>query len=264
MTGSGGTGLYVGKVTHRRLLPMSHKLRYRTYSLLLDIDELEEVAAQLPILSHNRWNLFSINDRDFGPRDGTPLRGWIDAQLDAAGIDLDGGKVMLLAFPRILGYTFNPLSIWFCHARSGELRAVMYEIHNTFGHSLSHLIPIDEPTNGPHRHSFSKELHVSPFFDQDGRYDFTLRPPTDRFSVSIDYNVAGAKALTATMSTRRHDLSSRNLLKVFASHPLLTLKVTLGIHWHALRLLLKGAKYRSVPAPPTQSVRFEGTFGRVS
>lgn len=264
MTGAGGSGLYVGKVTHRRLEPMGHRLRYRTYSLLVDIDELDELAAQIPLLSHNRWNLFSIHDRDFGSRNGTPLRAWIDRQLGAAGIDSKGGKVMLLAFPRILGYTFNPLSIWFCYNPSGRLRAVLYEIHNTFGHSLSHLIPIDGPMNGPHRHSFSKELHVSPFFDQEGQYVFTLRPPVDRFSVSIDYNVADSKMLTATMSTRRQDLSSRNLLKAFFSHPLLTLKVTFGIHWHALRLLLKGARYRGVPPPPEQSVKFEGTLGGVS
>ena len=264
MTGAGGNGLYVGKVTHRRLQPMGHQLRYRTYSLLVDIDDLDGLAARVPILSHNRWNLFSIYDRDFGSRDGTPLRAWIDQQLRTAGIDLGGGKVMLLAFPRILGYTFNPLSIWFCHDRSGELRAVVYEIHNTFGHSLSHLIPIDESSNRPYRHSFSKVLHVSPFFDQDGRYLFTLRPPTDRFSVSIDYEVSGAKMLTATMSTTRRDLSSRNLLKAFWSHPLLTLKVTVGIHWHALRLLLKGARYRSVPTPPAVSVKFERTLDGVS
>ncbi len=264
MSDAAAASLYVGTVTHRRLQPMGHKLRYRTYSLLLDIDELDSVAEQTSLLSHNRWNLFSIHDRDFGPRDGTPLRAWIDRQLGAAGIELEGGKVKLLAFPRILGYTFNPLSIWFCHARSGELRAVLYEIHNTFGHSLSHLIPIDGDTNAPHRHSFSKELHVSPFFDQDGQYAFTLRPPGERFSVSIDYNVADSKMLTATMSTSRRGLSSRNLLKVFASHPLLTLKVTFGIHWNALRLLLKGARYRSVPTPPAQSVRFEGKLGRVT
>ena len=264
MSNSGGSGLYVGKVTHRRLQPMGHQLRYRTYSLLVDIDELDRLAEQIPLLSHNRWNLFSIHDRDFGPRDGTPLRAWIDRQLGEAGIGLEGGKVTLLAFPRILGYTFNPLSIWFCHAGSGELRAVLYEIHNTFGHSLSHLIPLDGHTDAPHRHSFSKELHVSPFFDQDGEYAFTLRPPAERFSVSIDYYVADSKMLTATMSTSRRELSSRNLLEVFLSHPLLTLKVTFGIHWHALRLLLKGARYRSVPTPPGQSVRFERKLDAVS
>ncbi len=264
MTGVDGNGLYVGSVTHRRLQPMGHRLRYRTYSLLLDIDQLDELGAHIPLLSHNRWNLFSIYDRDFGARDGTPLRAWIDRQLSDACIDLAGGKVTLLAFPRILGYTFNPLSIWFCHDRSGELRAVLYEIHNTFGHSLSHLVPIDGHSDRPHRHSFSKELHVSPFFDQDGRYAFTLRPPQDRFSVSIDYNVAGSKMLTATMSSKRRDLSSRNLLKAFSSHPLLTFKVILGIHWHALRLTIKGARYRSVPAPPEQSVKFERALSGVS
>jgi hypothetical protein len=242
---------------------MGHQLRYRTYSLLLDIDRLDEHATVTRYLSHNRWNLFSIHDRDFGPRDGTPLRAWINRQLITAGIDPEGGKVMLLAFPRVLGYTFNPLSMWFCYDNTGKLQAVLYEIHNTFGHSLSHLVPIAGTGGGPCRHTFSKELHVSPFFDQAGSYNFTLRPPADRFSVSIDYHVADSKMLTATMSTKRHNLTSRNLIKVFLSHPMLTLKVTVGIHWHALRLLLKGARYRSVPTPPLRSVRFEGTLDSV-
>lgn len=256
--------LYVGTVTHRRLQPMGHKLRYRTYSLLFDVDKLDEVASRTRFLSHNRWNLFSIHDRDFGPRDGTPLRQWVDEQLAVAGIDLGAGKVELLAFPRILGYTFNPLSMWFCYDEAGGLRAVLYEIHNTFGHSLSHLVPIEGDSAKPYRHSFVKELHVSPFFDQAGNYSFTLRPPGERMSVSIDYEVEGSKMLTATMSARRRSLSGRSLLSVFVTHPLLTMKVTLGIHWHALRLLLKGARYRSVPAPPAHSVKLEGTLEAVS
>jgi DUF1365 family protein len=256
--------LYVGAVTHRRLQPMGHRLRYRTYSLLFDVEELDQITSHTRFISHNRWNLFSIHDRDFGARDGTPLRAWIDTQLDAAGIDLGTGKVQLLAFPRILGYTFNPLSMWFCYDEAGELRAVLYEIHNTFGHSLSHLVPVAGTSGKPHRHSFAKELHVSPFFDQDGAYSFTLRPPGERMSVSIDYEVAGSKMLTATMSTKRRSLSGRSLLRVFVTHPLLTMKVTLGIHWHALRLLFKGARYRSVPAPPAHSVKFEGTLEAVS
>ena len=264
MTATAPSSLYVGKVTHRRLQPMGHKLRYRTYSLLLDIDHLEEIASQTRLLGYNRWNLFSIYERDFGPRDGTPLRAWINHQLETAGIDLDGGKVMLLAFPRVLGYTFNPLTMWFCYNDTGKLQAVLYEIHNTFGHSLSHLVTVAESSDGPHRHSFSKELHVSPFFDQAGSYGFTLRPPADRFSVSIDYHVAGSKLLTATMTSKRQELSGRNLLRVFLSHPMLTMKVTFGIHWHALRLWLKGARYRSVPKPPAHSVRFEGTLDGVS
>ena len=260
MKGATPGAIYSGIVTHRRLQPMGHRFRYRSYSLLVDIDQIDALATQTSVLSHNRWNLFSLHDRDYGPRDGSPLRPWIDAQLDSAAIELDGGSVYLLAFPRILGYTFNPLTMWFCYDAHGSLRAVLHEIHNTFGHNHSHLIPVDPAVRLPLRHSFAKELHVSPFFDRDGSYTFTVRPPGERFSVSIDYRVGMDRMLKATMALRRRPLDTRNLVTVFLTHPLLTLKVTAGIHWNALKLWLKGAKYHPVPEPPAQAVRIEGTL----
>jgi len=250
------SALYVGHVSHRRKSPMQHRFRYRTYSMLIDLSEIDQLDGNHRFLSHNRWNLFAIHDRDHGPRDGTPLRPWLDSELHKAGIDLEGGSVQVLLYPRVLGYTFNPLTTWFCHHADGSLRAVLYEIHNTFGHSHSHLVPISG--EAPHRHSFDKTLHVSPFFDQEGSYSFTLRPPSDRFSVSIDYATATSGLLTATMVGKREPLSDRSMLKAFVTHPLLTMKITLGIHWNALRLLLKGAKYRSVPEEPRPAVSREG------
>ncbi len=255
---SRNSSIFVGRVSHRRKAPFQHKLRYRTYSLLMDLDELDDVIASNRLLSHNRWNLFSINDRDHGPRDGTGMRDWFDAQLSAAGIDPSGGRVEVLLFPRLLGYAFNPLTTWFSYSADGSLQAVLYEIHNTFGHSHSHLVPVTG--SAPYRHAFAKQLHVSPFFDQDGLYSFTLRPPTDRFSVSIHYRTADTDLLTATMVGTKRPLTAGQLLRVFATHPLLTFKVTLGIHWNALRILLKGGRYRSIPEPPTAAVTAESTF----
>lgn len=252
------SGLYVGKVSHRRKGPIQHRLKYRTYSMLVDLDEIETVAESNALLSHNRWNLFSIHDRDHGPRTGSPLRPWIDEELSKADIDLEGGSIRVLLYPRVLGYTFNPLTMWFCHHIDGSLRAVLYEIRNTFGHSHSHLVPVSG--SAPYRHSFGKELHVSPFFDRDGSYAFTLRPPAQRFSVSIDYATETAELLTATMVGERIPLSDRTMLRVFLSHPLLTLKITVGIHWNAARLLLKGAKYRPVPKEPSESVTVSDSF----
>jgi DUF1365 family protein len=243
---------------------MGHRFQYRTYSLLIDIDAIESVAASSSLLSHNRWNLYSIHDKDYGPRDGSPLRPWIEGHLAAAGIDLEGGAIRLLSFPRILGYTFNPLTMWFCHHADGTLRAVLHEIHNTFGQSHSHLVPVSETASEPHRHTFIKELHVSPFFDQAGDYSFTLRPPGERFSVSIDYSVEGQRQLTATMAGSRRPLATRTLLWAFMTHPLLTAKVMVGIHWQALRLFRKGAKYRPVPDAPHHPVSFIGSFEKTT
>ncbi len=252
------SALYVGRVAHRRKVPFQHKLRYRTYSLLVDLDELDTITGRTRLLSRNRWNLFSIHDRDHGARDGTPMRSWIEGQLATAGIDIGGGRVEVLLFPRILGYTFNPLTIWFCYDAADSLRAVLYEIHNTFGQSHSHLVPIDGAA--PHRHDFAKNLHVSPFFDQEGRYSFTLRPPGDRFSVSIDYATSDEDLLTATMVGGRRALGDGSLARAFFTHPLLTMKVIGGIHWQALRLLVKGARYRPVPDEPEQQVTVESTL----
>ncbi len=252
------SALYVGRVSHRRKAPFEHRLRYRTYSLLVDLDELDGIAKRSRLLSRNRWNLFSVHDRDHGARDGSPLRTWFEDQLRPAGIDLAGGRVEVLLLPRIVGYTFNPLTIWFGYDRTGSLSAVLYEIHNTFGQSRSHIVPI--AGDSPHRHRFAKDLHVSPFFDQEGSYSFTLRPPGPRFSVSIDYATADDDLLTATMVGQRRPLTDRNLARVFVTHPLLTLKVIGGIHWQALRLLAKGARYRPVPEPPSTAVSVEGTL----
>ncbi len=251
------SAIYAGSVSHRRKAPFKHRLRYRTYSLLVDLEELD--SGTLPrLVSHNRWNLFSIHDRDHGPRDGTQLRAWIDQELSKAGIDPTGGRVEVLLFPRLLGYQFNPLTTWFFYGPAGDLRAVLYEIHNTFGHSHSHLVPVTGPA--PHRHDFDKQLHVSPFFDREGSYAFTLRPPEDRFSVSIRYSTASDDLLTATMVGDRRPLNSSGLMRVFFTHPLLTVKVITGIHWQALRLLVKGARYRPVPEPPSRIVTVEGTL----
>ena len=254
------SALFVGKVSHRRKAPIEHRLRYRTYSLLIDLDEIDALAGRLKLLSRNRWNLFGIHDRDHGARDGSEMRAWFEQQSQRAGIDVTGGRVEVLLYPRLLGYTFNPLTIWFGYRADGSLGVVLYEIHNTFGHSRSHLVPIDG--EAPHRHRFDKDLHVSPFFDREGSYSFTLRPPGPRFSVSIDYATADEELLTATMVGERRALTDRGLARVFFTHPLLTLKIIGGIHWQAFRLLLKGARYRPVPEPPDTRVSVETTFVR--
>ena len=133
------SAIYESVVRHRRFQPMGHELRYGVYSLLLDLDEIDDVTKEIPLFSRNRWNLVSFHDRDHGPRDGSSLRDWFEGHLATAGVDLEGGRIQILVFPRILGYTFNPITVWFGHDRDGDLRAVMYEVHNTFGHAHSHL-----------------------------------------------------------------------------------------------------------------------------
>jgi hypothetical protein len=254
------SGIFVGRVTHRRKAPFRHNLAYRTFSLLLDLDELEELDARSRWFSHNRRNILSVHDGDHGARDGTNMRTWAEAQLDLAGIETAGGRIEVMLYPRILGYQFNPLTSWFCYDAEDNLRAVIYEIHNTFGHSHSHLVPVEG--REPYRHSFGKEFHVSPFFDREGGYAFTLRPPGERYSISIDYSTNTERRLTATTVGSRKEFTDRNLLTTFLTHPLLTLKVISAIHWHALRILIKGGRYHPVPEPPAAPVRLERLTSR--
>ena len=114
--------IYFGRVMHKRLRPFAHRFAYRVYAFLFDLDELDRLDRELPGFSHNRGNLFSLRDRDHGPRDGSPLKPWAEAVCARGGIDLEGGRVELLCLPRLLGYAFNPLSLWFCHDRAGTLR----------------------------------------------------------------------------------------------------------------------------------------------
>ncbi len=150
---------------HRQLLPFRHRLSFRVFSIFVDLDELPGLARRLLFFSHNHWNLFSFRDDDHGPCDGTSPQPWIENQLARAGINSEGGAICLLCFPRMLGYLFNPLTIWFCYHRSGALVAILYEVHNTFGERHGYLIPVE--VNRPHDdrivQSCDKDFYVSPF-----------------------------------------------------------------------------------------------------
>ncbi len=248
--------LYFGKVFHARLRPVRHHFTYRVASLFVDLDELPALHRRLRLFSHNAWNVFAFHDRDHGPRDGSPLRPWIDAELAAAGIDLNGGPVRLLCFPRMWGYVFNPLTIWFCHDDTGALRAVLYEVSNTFGQHHHYLIPVrpEEAGGGPVRQGCAKSFYVSPFIPMRASYRFRLRPPGETLSVAIREATEAGETLVATQTGRRQPLSDAGLLRALVRHPLMTAKVMAAIHWEALRLWRKGAAFHRRPAPPPAPV----------
>jgi len=176
------------------------------------------------------------------------------SHLAAAGIDLSGGAIRLLCMPRIFGYGFNPISVYFCHHKSGALAAIIYEVHNTFHQRHSYLIPIDPATGAVIDQQCRKVFYVSPFMDMDLSYQFRVAPPRDRVSVAIRAFDRDGMLLVAAMAGDRRDLSDSVLLRTLATNPLLTLKVIAAIHWHALRLLLKGFRLRPRPLPPAMPV----------
>lgn len=250
------SALYRGRVMHKRLLPFGHRFVYRVFSLWLDLDEVPALARRLRLFSHNRFNLLSFHDKDHGPRDGNALRPWLESALAGAGLDLQGGAIRLLCFPRVLGYVFNPLSIYFCYHADGRLLAVLHQVRNTFGEMHSYLIPVaqDHRPGEPIRQSCDKRFYVSPFIGMRATYRFRLLEPGDRLSIVIRQSVPEGQMLVASQTGKRRALTDGALLRAFLGTPLMTVKVMTAIHWQALWLWLKGAKFHRRPPPPSEPV----------
>jgi hypothetical protein len=239
------SALYRGTVRHTRVAPFHHTFSYRVFYGLFDIDRLDQLDRDLRWFSVNRFNLVSFDESVHGPADGGPLRPWVESLLDEVGIDLEGGPIYLLAFPRILGYVFNPISVWYCHDRTGRLAAVIHEVRNTFGDRHCYVVPVSDEDGLQHR--FDKRLHVSPFNEMEQEYRFTLSPPGNRISISIDQYDGEGRLFRAGMALSRLPFTDANVWRLFWTHPLLTLKVITAIHWQALKLKLKGATYHPRP-----------------
>ena len=235
------SALYFGRVMHKRLRPFVHRFDYRVFSLWLDIDAVGTLSQRLSLFSHNRWNVFSFFDKDHGARDGQPLRPHVESVLAEAGIDIDGGPINLLCFPRVLGYVFNPLSIYFCRHSDGSLRAILYEVSNTFGDRHSYLLPVDpaRPADEPISQACDKVLYVSPFIGMTSSYRFRVKAPDHRLSILIRQSVPEGEQLLATLTGRRAPLRDRQLARAFVTHPLMTLKVD------GLRTLAEQKRYKA-------------------
>ncbi|MBL8584613.1 MAG: DUF1365 family protein, partial [Rhizobiaceae bacterium] len=227
------SALYAGSVMHQRLRPRRHRLRYSMFYLLIDLDEIDAPGMRPRLLSRNRFNLFSFYDRDHGDGSGVPLRAYVERHLQAAGIETGGGAIRLLAMPRMLGYAFNPLSIYFCHDRRGEVEAILYEVNNTFGQRHSYLFPVDHHQGTAIEQSCAKRFYVSPFMDMAMRYRFRVQPPAEEFSLHITCSDGESALLVAAFSGKRRSLDDAALAKAFLAYPLMTLKVIAGIHWEA-------------------------------
>lgn len=243
------SALYRGEVMHHRLRPKAHRFTYRVFWLLLDLDEVDRLNRRLRLFSRNRFNLLSFHDRDHGDGSGTALLAQIEALLARAGIDIRDGPVRLLTMPRILGYVFNPISLYYCHHADGRLAAMVYEVTNTFGARHAYVIPTprEDQATGRIRQSAAKALYVSPFMGMDMDYAFRGQVPGERLDLTITGQDAEGLLITAALSGERRPLRDRDLLSAAVALPLLTLKVVAAIHWEALRLWLKGVRLTRQP-----------------
>jgi DUF1365 family protein len=245
--------LYVGTTTHARMGPRPHRFSYGLFQLLIDIDRVDDAVRGLRLMRHGRLGVFSFDERDHGARDGSPLRPWVEARLAETGIVASAARIRLLSFPRMLGFVFNPLSIFFVEDRHGRLEAIIYEVNNTFGQTHAYVAPA--VGGGPFEwQQADKKLYVSPFYRVEGAYCFKITPPDETFDLVIAKTVGGRPDFTATLRAKRRALTDAALLKLFFAMPLMTLGVVAAIHWQALRLWMKGAPFGARPVGPDTGV----------
>jgi DUF1365 family protein len=242
-------------VVHRRLRPRRNAFRYRVAYLCLGLEGLESAAGRW--LRVDRRGLVSFRRADHGARDGSDLKAWLKTILADRGLDAAcDGAVTLMTLPRLLGYVFNPVSFWFCRDRFGGLRAVLCEVNNTFGETHCYLVHHDdlraiEPDAWLEGR---KVFHVSPFLPVAGDYRFRFRLDDGHAHVDVNYHDAEGLMLATSVGGRREPLSNAGVLRRFLGNPMMTLAVVVRIHWQALHLLCKQARFHRKPAPPSELV----------
>ncbi|EJZ21264.1 DUF1365 domain-containing protein [Rhizobium sp. Pop5] len=245
--------LYVGEIMHQRIKPFGHRFRYRVFALLVDLDRLDEASDLSALFSVNRRNLVSFREKDHADAESSTLRAYADRLLSEAGLER-AERILLVCYPRILGYVFNPLSVYHAYDAKGVLVAMIYEVRNTFGERHSYVCPVGhgEMSESGLRQSCDKLFHVSPFMAMTARYHFRMLPPGEEIRWRILETDSEGPLLSATFSGRQVPLTSASLLALTARIPFLTFKILAGIHWEALKLWLKGARYVRRPAAPPE------------
>lgn len=248
--------LYHGAVSHRRLRPFGRRFSYRVFSMLIDLDRLDEANRSLRLFSFDRFNLFSLFGKDHAGGGAAPLGARVRTILRNAGFRGDG-RIQLLCYPRILGYVFNPLSIYYCGDAAGRLEAVLYEVRNTFGEMHSYLIAAggDAPVL---RQAADKAFRVSPFMDIDQRYHFRLTRPGETIAAMIHQTDREGPILNAAFAGRREEMTDAALFRAFFRYPLMTVKIILAIHVEALGLFLRGLRLKPAPRAPQAPITVIG------
>ena len=236
------SSIYNGHVIHKRFWPKKHFFRYKVFSLLIDLSELYQLEKELTLFSYNKFNVLSFYDIDHGPRDGSSLIDWVKENMTKNNVNTDGITIKLLCYPRIWGYVFNPLSVFFVYDKNSNLVSILYEVKNTYNEQHTYIFKLQK-TEKLIEHSCRKKFHVSPFIEMNCTYYFKIAKPGEKISVYIDQYDNENKLLVALQEGIKVNLNNKNLIKVFLSHPMMSFKIILAIHFEAFKLWIKGIKF---------------------
>ena len=236
------SSIYTGTVIHKRFKPKIHSFNYKVFSLLIDLSELDLLDKNLKLFSYNKFNIISFYNKDHGRRDGSSLINWVIDNLEKNHINTNGILIKLLCYPRIFGYVFNPLSVFYVYDKNKDLISILYEVKNTFGEQHTYVFKSEKGQNLL-QHICKKKFHVSPFIEMNCVYFFRLLKPGNKISVIIDQNDKEGKILYASQDGVKSELNNNTLINVYLKHPLMTFKIILAIHFEAFKLWTKGIKY---------------------
>jgi DUF1365 family protein len=236
--------IYTGTVTHKRFKPKIHNFNYKVFSLLIDLSEIDLLDKTLKLFSYDKFNIISFFNKDHGPRDGSSLKNWVIIHLKKNDIECNDIKIKLLCYPRIFGYVFNPLSVFYIYDKNYDLVSILYEVKNTFGEQHTYVFKTKKDQNLV-QHVCKKKFHVSPFIPMNCIYFFRLLKPGNKISVIIDLQDPEGKILYASQDGVKSELNNNNLIKSYLKHPLMTFKIILAIHFEAFKLWTKGIKFIS-------------------
>ena len=250
------SSIYNGAVIHKRFKPKKHFFKYNVFSLLIDLSELEDLDKRIKFFSFNKFNLVSFHEKDHGHRDGSSLVEWIKKNLNENNINSKDIRIKLLCYPRIFGYVFNPLSVFFIYDSSEKLISILYEVKNTFGEQHTYIFKVKDDAN-LFQHNCSKKFHVSPFIEMNCNYFFRILKPGEKISVIIDQYQTDEKILYASQDGKRVDFTSKELLKSYLRHPLMTFKIISAIHYEAFKLWTKGIKFIKKKLKIKNNITFE-------
>ena len=247
--------IYYGKVIHTRFKPKKHHFKYKVFSLLIDLDEIDELNNNIKLFSYNKFNLISFFNKDHGNRDGSNLKEWVKKNLIEKKIKFQKIRIEILCYPRILGYVFNPLSVLYVYNEINELISIFYEVKNTYGEQHTYIFEANNETLLQNK--CNKKFYVSPFIEMNCEYKFNVTRPGSTITLIINQNDKEGKLLFASQDGKAIELTNKNLLINYLKHPLMTFKVIAAINYEAFKLWFKKIKIVKKKIKIINKVTFE-------